>query len=213
MNPELRHHEALAHLDNGKPLSCLLIWHELLLTDTTGIESHLNAAASTLHTDPIASIRSKAICLLQNLLNSKPGQHEVSALGELLQAWGNMCYSEAPQRALQHWERAWSCSTDIMLAQKLAHIYKRLGFFKAQLFSMENHYYMMRLLVLNLGHLFPVQPKVVSPVNKLSQQMNQLCMFGKYQVDPVICSDIQIHGTTPMVWRFRMLTDTFFIAM
>ena len=130
MNPELRHHEALAHLDNGKPLSCLLIWHELLLTDATGIESHLNAAASTLHTDPIASIRSKAICLLQNLLNSKPGQHEVSALGELLQAWGNMCYCEAPQRALQHWERAWSCSSDIKLAQKLAHIYKRLGFFQ-----------------------------------------------------------------------------------
>jgi hypothetical protein len=128
MNPEYCHHEALAQLDNGRPLSCLLIWRDLLLSDRYSVELHLNAAASTLHIDPIASIRSRAISLLRKLLSSVPGQNEVSVLGDLLQAWGEMCYSEAPQRALQHWERAWSCSSDIKLAQQLALIYKRLGF-------------------------------------------------------------------------------------
>ena len=130
MNQEFLHKEALAQLDSGKPLSCLLIWRDLLLTDVIGVGLHLNAAASTQHIDPIASIRLKAISLLANLLTSKPGQNEVSALGDLLQAWGDMCCSEAPQRALQHWERAWSCSSDIKLSQQLAHLYKRLGFFQ-----------------------------------------------------------------------------------
>ena len=130
MNPELSHHEALDQLDNGKPLKCLLIWRDLLLSDRYGVELYLNAAVSTLHIDPISSIRSRAISLFVNLLSSVPGHNEVNTLGDLLQAWGEMCYCEAPQRALQHWERAWSCSSDIKLDQQLALIYKRLGFFQ-----------------------------------------------------------------------------------
>lgn len=122
------HQEALAALERGRPQAALGHWRQLLLCDRPAVRAHLQAAAATLAVDPLAPWRRQALALLEGLLTAEPGEAEVSALGALLRGWGELCCAEAPGRALQHWERAWSCGPDPALAPQLAGLYRRLGF-------------------------------------------------------------------------------------
>lgn len=127
MNPEADHQEALAQLDRGQPLKALRLWRQLLLRDPEAVAAHQQAAEHTLHQDPLALPRRQALALIARLQAAEPGEPEQVALGQLLRSWGDLCCSEAPDRALQHWERAWACGNDLPLARQLAGLYRRLG--------------------------------------------------------------------------------------
>ena len=127
MNPQADHQEALTQLDRGQPLAALRIWRQLLLQDSGAVAAHQRAAEQTLSHDPLAPQRRRALALIARLQAAEPGEPERTALGGLLRSWGELCCPEAPGRALQHWERAWSCGADPSLARQLAGLYRRLG--------------------------------------------------------------------------------------
>jgi hypothetical protein len=115
-------------LEQARPQAALGHWRQLLLQDRAAVRAHVQAAAATLAVDPLAPLRRQALGLIGALLAGDPGEAEVVALGALLRRWGELCYAEAPGRALQHWERAWGCGRDPQLALQLAGLYRRLGF-------------------------------------------------------------------------------------
>ena len=57
------HAQALADLEAGRPLATLKAWQALLQQDSAAVHRHLQAAAATLKTDPVASISRQAIQL------------------------------------------------------------------------------------------------------------------------------------------------------
>lgn len=128
MSSEASHRQALLDLEQGRPRQALGLWRQLLQRERPAVQAHLEAAAAALAADPLAPLRRQALTLLHGLLHGEPGEAEVAALGALLRDWGALCRSEAPGRALQHSERAWSCGPDPRLARQLAGLYRRMGF-------------------------------------------------------------------------------------
>lgn len=122
------HSEALMLLEQGQPQKALKAWRTLLLNDRDGVHLHLEAARHTLSADPLARLRRIALSLAEHLLLSEPGEAEIDELGTLLQGWGEICLPEVPSRALQHFERAWSCKANSRLDEQLANLYARLGY-------------------------------------------------------------------------------------
>lgn len=122
------HNEALTRLEQGQPLQTLQAWRDLLLADRDGVHLHLEAARQVLSADPLAPVRRIALSLADQLLLSEPGETEIHLLGTLLQHWGEICLPEVPSRALQHFERAWSCNANSKLDEYLSNLYARLGF-------------------------------------------------------------------------------------
>ena len=122
------HAQALADLEAGRPLATLKAWQALLQQDSAAVHRHLQAAAATLKTDPVASISRQAIQLAHELLVHTPTDTEVHQLGRLLQSWGEVALPEVPSRAVQLLERAWSCGRNDRLDQMLADLHARLGY-------------------------------------------------------------------------------------
>ena len=120
--------EALAALEAGHPQQALAAWRSLLIAEREVVVSHLESVAAALPRDPIAPLRRQALALADALLRGVPGAAEVDQLGGLLRDWGELCLLEVPSRAVQHFERAWSCGRDQQLDQRLAAIYARLGY-------------------------------------------------------------------------------------
>lgn len=122
------HAQALADLEAGRPLATLKAWQELIRQDSAAVHRHLQAAAATLPTDPLASIRRQAIQLAHALASHSPTDTEIHQLGRLLQSWGEVALAEVPSRAVQLLERAWSCGRNERLDQQLADLHARLGY-------------------------------------------------------------------------------------
>ena len=123
----MSHQEALSELEAGRPLAALHLWGQLLRADHATCLRHLEALAASLSGDPLEQQHRLGLQLAQALLSCEPTHHEVDLLGALLRSWGTLCSAEAPERALQHLERAWCCSRDEALDGQLAALYHRLG--------------------------------------------------------------------------------------
>ena len=121
------HLQSLMDLELGHPLRCLRQWRTALMAERPRVESHLQAAEAALACDVMAPLRRRVLQLLNSLLSGEPGQHEASLLGEVLLGWGDRFVAEAPVRALQAYERAWSCGSQAALAPRLAELYARQG--------------------------------------------------------------------------------------
>ncbi|QEY32406.1 glycosyltransferase family 61 protein [Synechococcus sp. RSCCF101] len=121
------HDQALLDLVMGHPVRCLRAWRELLLLEPRRVKEHLEVARASLDADALAGLRQRAIALLQALLDGSPGETEVNLLGEVLRGWGDRFLDEAPDRALDAYERAWTCGDHETLAPKLADLYYRQG--------------------------------------------------------------------------------------
>ena len=122
------HAQALSDLEAGRPLAALKAWRQLLGAEPEAVALHLQAAAEALAGDAIAPLRRQAIQLATALLSHEPGETEIARLGRLLRGWGEVALEEVPSRALQHFERAWSCGRTPQLDQQLATLHARLGY-------------------------------------------------------------------------------------
>ena len=116
-----------AELERGAPLQALRCWRAQLLQGAERIRRHLAAAEAGLPGDALGPLRRQALELLAALAAGEPSSREQEQLGALLRGWGALCLSHAPGRALQHFERAWSCGADPHLEQQLANLYARQG--------------------------------------------------------------------------------------
>ena len=99
------HAQALSDLEAGRPLATLKAWQVLIRQDSAAVHRHLQAAAATLPTDPLASIRRQAIQLAHEmgLLNLHiPEAYGGAGLGSIEEvlvneelAWGDPGFATA----------------------------------------------------------------------------------------------------------------------
>ena len=108
-------------------LSSLAELRTQLLADVTQVEACLAAARASLPLDPLSQTRLQAIKLIEQLLEHPPGAAEATAFGRLLISWGEIYEQEAPQKALDLYEAAWSYAESPELRSRLARLYGRQG--------------------------------------------------------------------------------------